>query len=162
MAFIYSVTERKNSIPNAKMPRVAVATSRMMGVVPLHQIAKSISVRSTVHRADVNAVLTVLPEVVLEYLSQGLSVRLGELGSFALRFRSKAAAKAEDFSSSNVKKVHIRYTPSPIMLSEMATVPVRSISSLIAEKKKAEEADKKAEEGGEKPKENKEPDHSTL
>lgn len=157
MAFIYSVTERKNSIPNAKMPRVAVATSRMMGVVPLHQIAKSISVRSTVHRADVNAVLTVLPEVVLEYLSQGLSVRLGELGSFALRFRSKA----EDFSSSNVKKVHIRYTPSPIMLAEMATVPVRSISSLIAEKKKAEEANEKAEEGV-KPKENKESDHSGL
>ena len=160
MAFIYSVTERKNSIPNAKMPRVAVATSRMMGVVPLHQIAKSISVRSTVHRADVNAVLTVLPEVVLEYLSQGLSVRLGELGSFALRFRSKAAAKAEDFSSSNVKKVHIRYTPSPIMLAEMATVPVRSISSLIAEKK-AEEANEKTEEGV-KPKDDKEPDNGGL
>ena len=163
MAFIYSVTERKNSIPNAKMPRVAVATSRMMGVVPLHQIAKSVSVRSTVHRADVNAVLTVLPEVVLEYLSQGLSVRLGELGSFALRFRSKAAATAKDFSSSNVKKVHIRYTPSPIMLAEMATVPVRSISSLIAEKKEAEEANKKpAETETETPKENKASGNSGL
>lgn len=161
MAFIYSVTERKNSIPNAKMPRVAVATSRMMGVVPLHQIAKSISVRSTVHRADVNAVLTVLPEVVLEYLSQGLSVRLGELGSFALRFRSKAAASAEDFTSSNVKKVHIRYTPSPIMLAEMATVPVRSLSSLIAEKKKAEEAEDNPEET-ETPKENKEQGNGGL
>lgn len=161
MAFIYSVTERKNSIPNAKMPRVAVATSRMMGVVPLHQIAKSISVRSTVHRADVNAVLTVLPEVIMEYLSQGLSVRLGELGSFALRFRSKAAASAEDFTSSNVKKVHIRYTPSPIMLAEMATVPVRSLSSLIAEKKKAEETGDNPEET-ETPKENKEQGNGGL
>ena len=60
-----------------------------------------------------------------------------------------------------MKKVHIRYTPSPIMLAEMATVPVRSISSLIAEKKKAEEANEKAEEGV-KPKENKESDHSGL
>lgn len=145
MAFIYNVTERKNTIPNAKMPRVAVATSRMMGVVPLHQIAKSISVRSTVHRADVNAVLTVLPEVIMEYLSHGLSVRLGELGSFALRFRSKAAASAKDFTSDNVKRVHIRYTPSTLMLASMAEVPVRSFASLVAERK---EQDKPAEPSG--------------
>ena len=149
MAFIYNVTERKNTIPNAKMPRVAVATSRMMGVVTLHQIAKSISVRSTVHRADVNAVLTVLPEVVMEYLSHGLSVRLGELGSFALRFRSKAAASVKDFTSDNVKKVHIRYTPSTLMLASMTEVPVRSFASLVAERKEQEEpTDPSGETGG--------------
>ena len=67
-----------------------------------------------------------------------------------------------------MKKVHIRYTPSPIMLAEMATVPVRSISSLVAEKKKAEEANEKAEEANEKteegvkPKDDKEPDNGGL
>lgn len=145
MAFIYNVTERKNTIPNAKMPRVAVATSRMMGVVPLHQIAKSISLRSTVHRADVNAVLTVLPEVVMEYLAHGLSVRLGELGSFSLRFRSKAAASVKDFTSDHIKRVHIRYTPSTLMLAEMEQVPIRSFASLAAEEKSKEE---QPEEGG--------------
>lgn len=138
MAFIYNVTERKNLMPGAKMPVYAHATSRMMGVVPLTQISKSISRRSTVHRADVNAVLTVLPEVVMEYLSQGLSVRLGELGSFALRFRSKATASKEEFKRANVKSVHIRYTPGVLMLDEMSRVPVVSIDSILAEKKKAE------------------------
>ena len=81
----------------------------------------------------------------MEYLSHGLSVRLGELGSFALRFRSKAAASAKDFTSDNVKRVHIRYTPSTLMLASMAEVPVRSFASLVAERK---EQDKPAEPSG--------------
>lgn len=145
MAFVYSVTERKNMIPNAKMPVVAYANSRMMGVVSLDRLALSISRRSTVHRADVSAVLTVLPEVVMEYLSLGLAVRLGELGSFALRFRSKAAASKKEFTSDNVTKVHIRYTPGVRMLEEMAQVPVRSVESVLSGNK--EKAEKPEEPG---------------
>lgn len=59
MAFTYKVVERKNTIPNAKTPKVAVAHAKMIGV-STKELAKDIADRCTVHRADVLAVLDVM------------------------------------------------------------------------------------------------------
>lgn len=71
--------KRKSSLTGLWTP-VAVSSQ----TVDEEYLANIIGQRSTVHAADIAAVLTALPEVICDALADGFSVRLGKLGSFHL------------------------------------------------------------------------------
>lgn len=112
MAFIYNVYERENKIPNAKSPRVAVATNRQIRQISTKELAEDIADRCTVHRADVQAVLDALSISATSFLLNGFGVKLGELGSFSIRINCKAAPSLEEFTPDLITGAKVRYTPS--------------------------------------------------
>lgn len=54
------------------------------GTLTLSEVASRIAKRSTMHTADIKAVLSALEQTVGDALTSGHSVRLGDLGSFSL------------------------------------------------------------------------------
>ncbi len=79
--------------------------------VNLTDIASRISKTCTVTEHDVKAVLSALQEQIIFCLSDGHSVRLGDLGSFRPTLCSFSYATPEEVSASSVKFVRTRFTP---------------------------------------------------
>lgn len=77
----------------------------------LNDIANRISKTCTVTEHDVKAVLSALREQIVYSLSDGHSVRLGDLGSFRPTLCSMSHATPEEVSASSVKHVRTLFTP---------------------------------------------------
>lgn len=80
--------------------------------VDLTAIAARIERTSTVSSADIKAVLDALQYEVLDYLKNGNSVHLGDLGSFRPTIQSKGAEKLEDVKVSDIRRVRVQFMPS--------------------------------------------------
>ena len=131
MALRYRVYERKNTLQNAKRPRIACAVPTMLGRISIRELAEDIADRCTVHRADVRAVLDVLSVSSMSFMTKGFGVDLGDLGSFSFRLKSKSAPSKADFTNDLVKRVLIRYTPSAEMKARLAETSVLNVDSLL-------------------------------
>lgn len=157
MALIYNVYERENKIPNAKMPRMAVAYCRQIRQVSTKELAEDIADRCTVHRADVNAVLDALSLSATHFLLNGYGVRLGELGSLSMRIQCKAAPSLAEFKPEMITGAKVRYTPSVEMLGKIKSngfVPASTLaenakSTAAPDDGKSTEPGSGASEGGE-------------
>lgn len=91
-------------------PSICVKASGL-GSVDIETIAQEVSDKCTITRADVMAVLSELETYVGDQLLQGKNVRLHALGSFRTTLSSEPAMP-ELFSSANIRRVNVRYTPS--------------------------------------------------
>lgn len=100
--------KRKSSLTGLWTP-VAVSTR----MVDMDYLADIISERSTVHAADIAAVLTALPEVISLCLAEGFSVQLGKLGSFNLLVEcEKTGVKTPaEVSPRQITNVKVQFRP---------------------------------------------------
>ena len=130
MSYHYRVVERKNTLPNAKKATAAYAVPLQIGKMSVKELSEDIADRTTLHRADVRAVLDVLSVTTLSALQRGFGVDLGELGSFTLRLRSHATEKKADFESQNIRDAKILYSPSVEMKEKLARITFRNIEEL--------------------------------
>ena len=92
-------------------PHKAYAKAQINGELSLKELSKEVASKSTVHAADVYAVLIATTESMLTALKAGKQVNFGELGKFRLQINSKGAITAEDFSADNITGVTIQYVP---------------------------------------------------
>ena len=92
-------------------PYKAYAKSQINGEISLKELSKEVSTKSTVHAADVYAVLIATTESMLAALKAGKQVDFGELGKFRLQITSKGAITAEDFTADNITGVTIQFIP---------------------------------------------------
>lgn len=107
-------------ISSVKSPKtgqkVYFPTIVQSGTLSLDDVTSRISKRSTMHAADIKAVLSALERVAGDALTSGHTVRLGDLGSFRL---TCAATGGEDDSTNvtakHVSRLRIRFTPSAAM-----------------------------------------------
>lgn len=106
----YYIVSRKN--PQNKSEKY-YAQKTAPQAISLDTIASNIAARNTLTRADILAVLASLQEEVITHLQQGNSVRLGDLGCFRCGLSSTGALEKNSFSSRNIKRVMVRFTPSP-------------------------------------------------
>ncbi len=86
--------------------------------VMLHTIVGRIEKRSGVSSASVKAVLDALQYEILQTLSDGNSVRLGDLGSFRLTMHGEGvttAKEAKEKGANLIKRVSVRFTKSSTM-----------------------------------------------
>lgn len=100
----YNVVARKN--PQTK-ELLYYAQLVPVTAVGLSALAAAISNECTVTIHDIKAVLSALEEKVISYLQSGMSVRLGDLGSFHPTVNSRGAATPEEFSSTNLRGVKV-------------------------------------------------------
>jgi predicted histone-like DNA-binding protein len=98
--------------PNAKPRYYAIAQKR--GKTGIDQLARTISERTTMSRADVYGVLVSLEEVMAEEFEEGRTVELGNIGTFSISLSSKGAESAEAFTASLITKVRIVFRPGKI------------------------------------------------
>jgi predicted histone-like DNA-binding protein len=102
MAIKYTVTEKGNPL-QPKEPKKWYANAKSIGDVTLRALGKEVATRSTVSPADTQAVLIALTELLVEHLSEGEIVRLGDFGAFQVSISSGGAATAEKFNASLIK-----------------------------------------------------------
>lgn len=81
------------------------------GELSLDALTKGIEKTSTVNGADIRAVVYAFVEEIVESLSDGRIVRLGELGSFRVTLSSEGKATADEVSSSSIKRAGVIFTP---------------------------------------------------
>lgn len=107
-------------ISSVKSPKTGLKvyfpTIVQSGTLTLGEVAGRIAKRSTMHTADIKAVLSALEGVAGDALANGHTVRLGDLGSFRL---TCAATGGEDdaanVTAKHVSRLRIRFTPSGAM-----------------------------------------------
>ena len=76
------------------------------------ELAKELATISTVSRADVNAVLGDLAQVLHNYMKNGKSVHLEGLGYFRYKLNAKGVSSLDDFDfDEQVKSVGVQFTP---------------------------------------------------
>ena len=88
--------------------------------VKLNQLAEAISAESTVTIHDVKAVLSALEAEIYRQLRNGYSVRLGDLGSFRPTLSSVGTETADEFTTSHIKKVNVRFHSSTKIRFELS------------------------------------------
>ncbi|HCE47789.1 MAG TPA: DNA-binding protein [Prevotellaceae bacterium] len=79
-----------------------------LGVKGTKDLTKEIAGRCSLTRGDVLNVLSNLSEVINKWLVAGYHVKLDNLGTLRLTFRSEGSATAEECDASLVKYVRVR------------------------------------------------------
>ncbi len=92
------------------------------GTMKLADVTAEVEKRSTVSSADVKAVLDALQYEVKQALSNGHTVRLGDLGSFRPTVVAQGQDEKRFVSVSDIKHLRVRFTPSASLQAELDTV----------------------------------------
>jgi len=123
----YSVVARKNMLKKDD-PAKYYAQAQASGDVGLDEISTRVEKACTVHSADVVAVLKALEDEMVDGLSRGEIVRLGNIGTF------QVAEKAEDFKAANISKARVNFRPGPVLADAMKTLNFSKVSTRAAQK----------------------------
>lgn len=105
------VVKKKNP-QNLQAPERYYVQAVKSANVDLNWLAKIISSRSTVSKADCFAVLTACVDAMIEELSRGSIVNLDSLGSFQVSVKSSPSDTPSQVSVANVKSAHLIFRPS--------------------------------------------------
>ena len=113
----YIVSEKGNPL-KPEQAKKWYATAKSTGDTTLRTLSKEIAARSTISPADTQAVLVALTEVLVEHLSNGKIVRLGDFGAFQVSVSSVGAETEAKFNASLIKGNKVVFRPG-IDLKEM-------------------------------------------
>lgn len=122
MSFKYTITERKMITKGGQHATQQIARQVNLGKVSLSQLAREIADITSLGRGDVESVLTHLSEIAIRYATMGYSVSLGDLGTLTPRLSAKAVPTGERYTTDNIRKVNVRYTPSLEMKGKLRAV----------------------------------------
>ena len=115
----YSVAPRINPRDKEAAPKY-YGRVQANGDVNVREMSERIQQSCTVHKADVQAVLLALEDVIIDALKGGEIVRLGDLGTFQIGVSGKGALTEEDYTPALIQKARINFRPG-IALSGILT-----------------------------------------
>ena len=140
----YSVAPRINPRDKEAAPKF-YARAQASGDVSVREMAERIQASCTVTKADVQAVLVVLEDVIIDALKGGEIVRLGDLGTFQIGLSGKGSETEEDFSVSLIKKARINFRPGVALAGILTSLTYSKVEPRASKNSDKEEE----EEGGE-------------
>ncbi|MBP1631338.1 MAG: domain fused to wHTH, Ig, or Glycine-rich motif [Bacteroidetes bacterium] len=82
------------------------------GIIDFNQIASEIALVSSLGDGDVMNVLKTLEQVMVKYITNGLTVRLGLLGAFVPSIKATACDTLEEVTGATITKIRCRFNPS--------------------------------------------------
>ena len=82
----------------------------------------------------IDAALKALEDEMVDGLSRGEIVRLGNIGTFQVGLRSRGAEKAEEFKAANISKARVNFRPGPVLADAMKTLNFSKVSTRAAQK----------------------------
>ena len=106
----YSVAPRINPRDKEAAPKY-YGRVQANGDVSIREMSERIQQTCTVHKADVQAVLLALEDVITDALKGGEIVRLGDLGTLQIGISSKGSVTEEDYTDTLIKKARINFRP---------------------------------------------------
>lgn len=123
----YLSKAKKNPVNQEVMyyPQIAPVDS-----VQLESVTKAISEKCTVTEHDVKAVLSALQSTIVKHLTDGRTVRLGDLGSFRLTLKGKPQEAEDKVSTKDIDRLRVHYT----MSARLAKIFNKGLSDLQFEK----------------------------
>jgi predicted histone-like DNA-binding protein len=111
MSLIYNKIERGNP-SNANAPKLWYTVLKSMGMIKEKEVAKMLADETTLNAKEAEMAVSQLLKVVTNLLLGGNTVQLGSLGSFRLTAKSEGAASKEKVSTTQIKKLSVRFTES--------------------------------------------------
>ncbi|MEP1093478.1 MAG: HU family DNA-binding protein [Cyclobacteriaceae bacterium] len=115
MAIHFKVTpKRPGGIAGERAPRY-YPTLTGRSIADLNMICDRISERSSLHRADVKAVVESLIEIITELIQKGYNPRLDEFGTFSVHVSSKGKDHPEQVTSRDIESTKMAFLPSKRM-----------------------------------------------
>lgn len=79
------------------------------------QVIQRIEKTCTLTSSDIKACLDALEDVIVDLLTQGCTVRLGDLGSFRPTLAANGTTDPEECNASLIKRVRVKFCPSGTM-----------------------------------------------
>lgn len=101
MAFRYEVKTKRSALGDQKIRYYAQPVRS--GEVSTRQLAREISKRCTLSEVDVRATLIALSETMQDFLHDGYSVRLDDLGRFTISATSDGFDTPEECTAKKVR-----------------------------------------------------------
>lgn len=109
--FRYSVTGFKPTMGKNAGKQMYHPTAQLSGTIDLPKLAQHMSEHdSKYNEGDIYAVLVQAVKCIKEFAVQGVKVRLGDLGEFVPKIKSKSQAAADDVSAADISRVTLRWT----------------------------------------------------
>ena len=109
MAIFYNKIQRRNPLLKKDETKLWYPVLRRVDQVKEKEVAKQIADETTLNPKEAEMAVAQLKKVLINALTNGNSVQLGDWGSFYLSISSKGSEKEDDVSSDNVKKINIRF-----------------------------------------------------
>lgn len=125
MAFIYEKREVVLGFKKDK-PTVYVIAPVKQQQVTFDKLLDEVSNSCGVGRAVVKASVEGLIDRMLLFMEYGMSVKLGDFGTFKPTFNVKSQQSKEDLGADNVKRKKIIFTPGKRFKSMLSEVPVNT------------------------------------
>ena len=79
------------------------------------QVIQRIEKTCTLTSSDIKACLDALEDVIVDLLTQGCTVRLGDLGSFRPTLSAEGTTDPEQCTAALIKRVRVKFCPSGTM-----------------------------------------------
>ena len=144
----YSIAIR-SAKPGTKKAQVTETKAdpvfQQTGHMSFDDIARHLSEHGSKYtRGDIQGVITNAVDCIVEHLTQGISVELGELGTFYPSLKVTGSPSASTVSEDNIKKVCVTYRAGKVFseIREKATfecVPSREAQALAVAEARAQE-----------------------
>lgn len=105
--------QKKSVVLNFKSekPKKYVARNVVVGSISFEKLCNEVSQRCGTHRGQVNLVINGLCDVMSTFLEEGLSVKLGEFGSFRPSINAKSKDNSDDVNASTIIRKKIVFRP---------------------------------------------------
>ena len=84
------------------------------------QIIEEIEKTCTLTASDIKACLDALETSIIQHLTAGQTVRLGDLGSFRPTLNAYTYDNRDEVNAAGIKRVRVRFTPSGEMVRQLA------------------------------------------
>ena len=126
MAVEFKMIPKQNNLvspPEVKYYPCAVSKGEMQ----LDDLAKIISGRSSMSRADCYGVIMALSEVIGESLSNGNIIKINSLGTFQLTLQGTPAETETVLGKTNIKSTKISFKPSKELKKSLNKITYKRI-----------------------------------
>ena len=123
----YSVAPRINPRDKDAAPKY-YGRVQANGDVNVREMSERIQQSCTVHKADVQAVLLALEDVIIDALKSGEIVRLGDLGTFQIGISSKGSITEEEWDESLIKKARINFRPGSALMNAVSGLTFQRVA----------------------------------
>lgn len=132
----YSISLKANQGADASAyPTKAYATAQVDEIYSLERFARHIADHGSVYsRADITAVLIQAVDCLRELLLGGNKVSLGDLGAFQPVITSTGANTKEEFTTDNITKIGVRWTPGDDLKDLLADAELQYVATRAAQK----------------------------
>jgi predicted histone-like DNA-binding protein len=104
------------------------AVKQSQETLTLRDFGKRISRESTVSMMDTMAVLEGLLQIIPDEIANGKIIKLGDFGTFRTTLSVEGAATEEEFSTTNIKKLNVRFRPTREFVKLLSNVEYSRVS----------------------------------